>query len=266
MIRPTFLGFETAKKGIGTSQKGLDITGQNLVNWDSNGYTRQRIEQVAVAQGSYTSRFTDNRIGQAGQGVDIVGISQLRDSFLDQRYREQFGETGYYEQANSILSDIQDTLDILDPQSDSGLRGRLMALLGFAGCLCRRARFRNQRQPLGNQREKPDADTAALEQKARRCGQAADLRYVHRGGQLQPEARRVAELNRIIMEDTNVIHSDARFGPNELYDERNLLLDDLSNMADLQATNNADGTVTVRVGGMIAVQGKQYEKLDMKCG
>ena len=36
MIRPTFLGFETAKKGLTTAQKGLDVTGQNLVNWDSD--------------------------------------------------------------------------------------------------------------------------------------------------------------------------------------------------------------------------------------
>ena len=40
MIRPTFLGFETAKKGINTAQKGLDITGHNLTNWDSVGYTQ----------------------------------------------------------------------------------------------------------------------------------------------------------------------------------------------------------------------------------
>ena len=44
MIRPTFLGFETAKKGLTAAQKGLDVTGQNLTNWDSAGYTRQRIK------------------------------------------------------------------------------------------------------------------------------------------------------------------------------------------------------------------------------
>ena len=41
MIRPTFLGFETAKKGLTVAQKGIDIAGQNMVNWDSEGYTRQ---------------------------------------------------------------------------------------------------------------------------------------------------------------------------------------------------------------------------------
>ena len=68
MIRPTFLGFDTAKKGLTTAQKGIDITGQNLVNWDSEGYTRQRIEQVALSQDKYSSRFSSNRVAVAGQG------------------------------------------------------------------------------------------------------------------------------------------------------------------------------------------------------
>ena len=53
-----------------TAQKGIDITGQNLVNWDSAGYTRQRVEQVAVGVNPYTSRYGSNRIGTAGQGVE----------------------------------------------------------------------------------------------------------------------------------------------------------------------------------------------------
>ena len=64
MIRPTFLGFETAKKGLTTAQKGLDVTGQNLVNWDSEGYTRQRITQVAVAPDAYRNRYSSNPAGR----------------------------------------------------------------------------------------------------------------------------------------------------------------------------------------------------------
>ena len=68
MLRPTFLGFETAKSGLTAAQKGIDIAGQNLTNWDSAGYTRQRITQVAVATDSYRSRYasTSGRIGVAG--------------------------------------------------------------------------------------------------------------------------------------------------------------------------------------------------------
>ena len=46
-MRPTFLGFEAAKTGVFASQKALDIVGHNLSNINTEGYTRQRVDQVA---------------------------------------------------------------------------------------------------------------------------------------------------------------------------------------------------------------------------
>ena len=56
-MRPTFLGFETCKRGLATNQKVLDIVGQNLTNWDTPGYTRQRIDIVSVSLNSSASRY-----------------------------------------------------------------------------------------------------------------------------------------------------------------------------------------------------------------
>ena len=128
MLRPTFLGFETAKRGLTAAQKGLDISGQNLTNWDSAGYTRQRITQVAIAPDSYRSRYVSSRTGVAGQGVDITGIGQVRDVFLDKRFREESGDVGYFTQSSSILGDIQAALNEYNPKDDTGLRGCLMSM------------------------------------------------------------------------------------------------------------------------------------------
>ena len=43
-MRPTFMGFETAKSAIFVNQKSIDIVGTNLANMNTNGYTRQRVE------------------------------------------------------------------------------------------------------------------------------------------------------------------------------------------------------------------------------
>lgn len=271
MIRPTFLGFEVAKKGFTVSQKGLDITGQNLVNWDSEGYTRQRIEQVSVSQDSYRSRTSNNRLGVAGQGVDIAGISQQRDIFLDKRYREQYGEVGYYEKANDILVDIQDTIDMLDASGDSGLRGRLMAL----------------RDSLDTFAGSPDSPTHAnivatnvksfartlqsLDQKLVRIREQHTYDMEVEVDDYNDMLTRVAEINRAILEDAGVIGLDARYKPNELFDERNVLIDKLSKMSDLEVTDNIDGTVTLTVPGkeagsdpdVVLVDGAKHDMLDM---
>ncbi|MFR1111351.1 MAG: hypothetical protein ACLSDO_09495, partial [Anaerotruncus colihominis] len=128
-LRPTFMGFDVAKRGIMTAQKGIDITGQNLVNWDSAGYTRQRVEQVAVGVNPYTSRYGSNRIGTAGQGVDILGIGQTRDKFLDARFRELTSEASYYDQAQKILGDLESVISDFEPDSDSGIGAMLNGIL-----------------------------------------------------------------------------------------------------------------------------------------
>lgn len=262
MIRPTFLGFETAKKGLTTAQKGIDISGQNMVNWDSDGYTRQRIEQVALSQDRYSSRFVDNKVGIAGQGVDIVGISQQRDTFLDKRYREQYGDVGYYEKSTDILKDIQSSLDILNAEGDEGLRGRLMAL----------------RDALDTFAGSPDSPTHAnivmtavkgmaqtlqlLDEKLNKVAAQHTYDLEVAVDEYNEKLAKVAQINKVIMEDSGVIGNDARYKPNELFDERNVLIDELSKMTNINVTSNADGTVTLDVDGKTVVQGTKHETLD----
>ena len=55
-MRPTFMGFESSKAALFASQKALDIVGHNLSNMSSEGYTRQRTDQVAIDVYAYKNR------------------------------------------------------------------------------------------------------------------------------------------------------------------------------------------------------------------
>ena len=79
-MRPTVMGFETAKTSIFANQKSIDIVGNNLANLDTNGYTRQRVDRVSVVVASSAGRVSQNRVGLMGQGVEALGVSQLRES------------------------------------------------------------------------------------------------------------------------------------------------------------------------------------------
>ncbi len=263
MIRPTFLGFETAKKGLTAAQKGLDITGQNLTNWDSVGYTRQRITQVAIAPDSYRNRYSSSRVGPSGQGVDITGIAQTRDVFLDKRFREESSDVGYYDQAGSILNDIQAALNEYNPKTDTGLRSSLMAISDALQSFSVNAysethanivtsAFKNMTQTL---------QQISTKLQSAKAQQIFDLEVSV--DEVNKKLMRIAGLNQTIMDDAAAIQSNAYFGPNELYDERNQLLDELSQYADIQYSYNTDGSVTVEVNGQVAVSGAKYDKMEM---
>ena len=119
----TFGCFSTARLGIYAAQKGLDVTGNNITNINTPGYTRQRLDQVSLvttASDKYFSQYNT----RVGQGVLTTGVSQLRDPGLDLLYRGAQSNVGSYGQMLSGLKDIASILDEVgkgDGEQDDGV-------------------------------------------------------------------------------------------------------------------------------------------------
>jgi flagellar hook-associated protein 1 len=110
MIRSTFAGFTTAQLAMQASQKSLDITGQNIANINTTGYTRQRLDIVSLntQNGSFYSSKTSTNVGY---GVDITGVSQIRDPYLDIQYRNQISKVGAADSKQSALDLVNNIFD-----------------------------------------------------------------------------------------------------------------------------------------------------------
>lgn len=106
----TFGAFTTTRLGIYAAQKGLEVTGNNITNINTKGYTRQRLDQVSFvvnAADKYSSLYTN----KVGNGVLMTGVSQLRDPFLDIAYRHASANLG---SADAKLAGLEDIAAILD--------------------------------------------------------------------------------------------------------------------------------------------------------
>ena len=125
MIRSTFSGFNTAQLAMMASQRGLDVTGQNLSNINTDGYTRQRLDLTSLnpVGNSIGSSSYDAKVGQ---GVMMVGVSQIRDPFLDIQYRNELPKVGTVEAKESILESIGTIFDEADSEA---IRTRLSAVV-----------------------------------------------------------------------------------------------------------------------------------------
>ncbi|MFT4008110.1 MAG: flagellar basal body protein, partial [Lacrimispora sp.] len=93
MTRSTFSGFTIAQLGMNASQRALEVTGQNITNINTAGYTRQQVDLVSLnlRGGSTIATSASSKIGY---GVEVTGISQIRDPFLDVQYRNQIAKVG----------------------------------------------------------------------------------------------------------------------------------------------------------------------------
>lgn len=264
-MRPTFMGFEAAKTAIYTNQKSLDITGNNLANLNTTGYTRQRVDRASIAPGAYTTKVASSRVSLMGQGVEAMGVSQTRDAFLDKRFRDEYTKTSYYGQAGNILSDIQSALvDGQDLKDESGMLGALKSIYDSLSDFTSNptsdteanivlSSFRNITQVL----QQIDARLTNVAKQ-----HIADMTVtVDRTNEL---LQQIAHYNKMIGDDATVLTSDSEyFRPNELLDQRNLLLDELSAYGDISVTELSNGKVNVTMGGKQVVNENEYDALTM---
>lgn len=117
----TFGSFTTARLGIYAAQKGLEVTGNNMTNINTTGYTRQRLDQMSFVSGG-PDYYAVPMGTKVGNGVITTGVSQLRDPFLDIAYRNANTNVG---QADTKLAWLEQVADVLDEvgkgSDDNGL-------------------------------------------------------------------------------------------------------------------------------------------------
>lgn len=113
MMRSTFSGFTIAQLAMAASQRALDVTGQNIANINTAGYTRQQVDLVSLNLRNGDSIATSPS-SKIGYGVEITGISQIRDPFLDVQYRNQIAKVGTADARQSTLDQLADIFDETD--------------------------------------------------------------------------------------------------------------------------------------------------------
>ena len=106
----TFGSFTTARLALYASQGSLNVTGNNIANINTKGYTRQRLDLVslnATGQAKYANSF----MVDVGYGVLCERTTQLRDPFLDIRYRDKNSQLGQVEAWQNGLDQLRATFD-----------------------------------------------------------------------------------------------------------------------------------------------------------
>jgi len=226
MLRSTFLGYKTATSALKVNQNMMDVVGQNISNINTEGYTRQRLDINSVSFSSSNIKFgTDGVI--IGQGVSASGVSQYRDSFLDLRYRTQAAKTGSEDVQLEALSDLE---SVLDEISADGLDAQFSDLVEQLHSLTSAPS-----DPVieGVVRTSAEMLTQMFNDYSKQIDtiKSQQFSYLENGAleKVNQLTENIARLNKQIKED-NISNNPAL----ELNDERNMLIDELSNYLDIE--------------------------------
>lgn len=229
MVRATFSGFNTALSALQANQKRLDITGQNLSNMNTAGYTRQQLEASSLNYTNPVSHYSNGNETAVGFGVSMDRVSQIRDPYLDIQYRSQSADCSYTNRLQTALNSLS---KVLDETTISGIRKAFDDVQSTLTSMQDPAKVSD---PIyeSELRTKMQSVCNLFNQASRQITQAEQNEFQRLTGEGSSEQGDVQKINDILRQigDLNVQikrNQVAGHPSLELQDERNLLLDELS--------------------------------------
>ncbi len=238
-----FSGYSIAVSGMMANKDALTVSSHNISNVNTAGYSRQRtvMAEVKGACG-------------LGAGTTLEEITRARDQYLDRNYRRENAGLGYWTTKSANLTDIQEMLNELqsdDGTSDSGLQQVITDYFDSWDDLATDAGSMESRNAV------LAAAKAMLDMVGQITGQLSQLRrdcitkVEDAVDELQDTARKIATLNLQIKQlEARDVEAD------DLRDQRDQLIDEISSLTNLTVNEQADGMVDVSIGGIPLVQGE----------
>jgi flagellar hook-associated protein 1 FlgK len=247
----TFSGLGTALSSLMAQRAALDVAGQNLANANTVGYTRQSATLSAIPANNATSMFSTT--DGVGQGVQVTGIARLNDVFLDAQVRTATSSSAYLAARATEYTTLEQNVG--EP-STTGLSTQLSDMWGAFS-------------DLANTPNKDSARAVVLESanavvdRIQTLYQGADTQWTQARtttsslvDQVNTTASNIADLNTNILAITNSGGS-----ANELMDQRDQAVTQLSGLVGSTSRVRDNGTVDVMVGGNALVTGATTRQL-----
>jgi len=243
----SFFGIELGKRAIFAQKRGLEVTGHNVSNAGTEGYSRQRVELTTMYPYTDPALNRPATPGQLGTGVTIEQIARLRDRFLDLQYREELQTWGRWDVRSITFKRIE---EFFNEPSDSSIR---QAFDEFWEAL--QSLHVNPEDPAFREsvREKALTFTRLVRYISNQLSAyRADLNeeVAMKVSEINSYIDQIADLNRQIQMVKGV-----KDNPNDLLDKQDLLIEKLSKMIDVDVFEDPSGGVILVVNGVDVVRG-----------
>ncbi|MEV7972375.1 flagellar hook-associated protein FlgK [Cellulomonas sp. NPDC089187] len=249
----TFSGLGTALSSLIAQRQGLEVSGQNVANANTVGYTRQRATLSALPASSVPSMFATST--GVGQGVFTSGFERMGDIFIDARLRTETSGAAYLKQLSASYIQLEDAVG--EP-GDTGLSSQLSQMWAAWSEASKSTDGSAARSVLLERSADVATRIGSLYTGAQTQWSQTRTTTQSLVTQVNTTAANLADLNGRILSITN-----AGGSANELMDARDLLITQLSGLVGASARIQENGTVDVMVAGNALVNGSESATLEV---
>ena len=250
----SFYGLEIAKTALFASSKALEVTGNNVANANTVGYTRQRLVLESTSTAIMGSRFSNISKATNGGGVTVAGIEQMRDTFLDSEYRRENADASRWSTRTDTMEYVE---SLFNETSDTGISS---TLADFFDSLSELSKDPVSKEVRTNVQQSALKVTETLNSY---YNQLAELQNTQNES-MKTTVDQINELVTSLAQYNKQIYTYELSGEkaNDLRDKRNSMLDTLSGLINIDYSEDSNGYVNVTVGGQTLVSGITATTLD----
>ncbi len=240
----------TAVSGMLSFQRALNVTGHNIANANTPGYSRQIVE-LAAREGQASGS------GFIGSGVDVTTIKRIYDNILADQLRTSISG----QSRSQMLAGLAGQIDGLLADSDTGLSPSLQAFFGSVQDLANDPAALSARQTMLGSGEALLQRFRGIDARLRGIGDEVNARLRQSVADINQLSSGIADLNaKIVLEQGKVGQP-----PNDLMDQRDLLIHQLAEQIGVNTFSQDDGSINVSIGsGQTLVIGTEAREVGVR--
>ncbi len=235
-----FLGLNIALSGLFANQRSLQTVSHNISNANTKGYSRQRVEQ---------SQFRPDVIpglGAVGVGVKVDEVQQVRDKFLDFKYREENSMLSEWKLRTDALKEIE---GIFNEPSKASIAQSMDNFYSAMKDFTKNPENLTVRTIVRQSGIALTETINRLSGKLKTMQKDLNFQFEQDVKRINHLAKEIVSLNRMIYESE--LGNEGR--NNDVRDQRNLLVDELSNYADVDYFEDEKERFHVTISGHLLV-------------
>jgi flagellar hook-associated protein 1 FlgK len=224
--------------GLRSSQNGLNTVAHNLSNINTTGYVRQQVAYTDTTYSNSSKSIAGNNM-QIGDGVKYSECRRVRDQFLDAAYREETGRMEYYDASYSTILDVE---DVLGEFSGAAFKDSLSGLWTAMEELSKSPNDSTNISILVQKSAAFMENANSVYESFQEYQQNLNQQAIDIVSEINSTGQRISELNKEIAR----VEAAGIENANDLRDERDELIDTLSQYGTISYTEDSNGMVTVR--------------------
>lgn len=251
-MQSTFSGLNTMVNGIYTQRLGLNTVGHNISNSNTEGYSRQTAHAAATPSSEV---YTLAGASQVGNGSTVTSVIRARDIYADRQYWKENSTDGYYNGKANNYAKIE---SIFNDSDNSGVQNAMEKFYQAWQDCSTTASSDTSRQNVINAGQNY---AQSLQIAAKQTKEQIDSLY-------DDISLSVVKMNRLMGQvvelNKNIAGIEATGAhANDLRDQRDLIVDQLTSMTDITVYESANGMYTLVSNGTTLVNGITKVDLEM---